>query len=45
MSNLINTIKNNDTTDNIGLVVVATLIVPFLTFVVIELLNGATIHM
>ena len=45
MSNLMNTIKNNDTTDNIGLVVVATLIVPFLTFVVIELLNGATIHM
>lgn len=45
MSNLINTIKNNDATDNIGLVVVATLIIPFLSFVVIELLNGATIHM
>ena len=45
MKNLINTIKSNDTTDNIGLVIVTTLIVPFLSFVVIELINGATIHM
>lgn len=45
MSNLINTLKENDSTTNFGLVIVATLIVPFLSFVVIELLNGATIHM
>jgi len=45
MSNLINTIKNNDTTDNIGILIVGLVIIPFLGNVVFHLLNGATIHM
>ena len=45
MKKLINTIKKNDITDNIGIIVVATLILPMLSFVVIELINGASIHM
>jgi hypothetical protein len=45
MKNLINTIKTNDKTTNTGLAVVILLILPFLSLVVIELLNGATIHM
>lgn len=45
MQNLINTIKTNDKTTNTGLAVVTLLILPFLSLVIIELLNGATIHM
>lgn len=45
MKNLINTIKTNDTTDNIGIVIVTLIIIPFLSNVVFHLLNGATIHM
>jgi len=45
MKNLINTIKTNDKTTNTGLAVVTLLILPFLSLVIIELLNGASIHM
>jgi len=45
MSNLINTIKNNDSTTNTGLAVVTFVIIPFLAIVVLEVLNGANINM
>ena len=45
MRNLINTIKTNDKTTNTGLAVVTLLILPFLSFVIIEIINGAKIYM
>lgn len=45
MKNLINTVKNNDSTTNTGLVIVSTVILPFLGMVVYEICNGATIYL
>ena len=45
MKNLVNTLKNNDLTTNIGLGIVTTIVIPFLSFVVIEIINGAPIHL
>ena len=45
MKNLVNTLKNNDSTTNIGLGIVTTIIIPFLSFVVIEIINGAPIYL
>ena len=45
MTNLINNFKNQDSTTKTGLVIVSTIIVPFLLVVVFELINGTKIYL
>ena len=44
MKNLINTIKTNDKTTLTGLAIVTGLILPMLSFIIIEIINGTKIY-